>query len=307
MSKDLLIIVEELPNVRRIDRYLVLKLINYQELSRTQIQKLIVNQRILVNGNIIDNNYQIAVGDQIQIFWPPKPQLSLDQDRNQKLTIIYEDDFLLVINKPKQLVVHPAVGNLTNTLVNILLAKNVKLSDDVVRPGIVHRLDKNTTGLLIVAKENFVHQHLTKQLQNKSLARKYFALVRGIINNDDGLIDGPIGRDIKNRKRMAIVFKNSKPAQTKFRVLKRFLESNITFIECELLTGRTHQIRVHLKAIKHSILGDHLYGNKEDLNDSNEQYLHAHELRFIHPATNETMQFNCELPTEFQIKLESLK
>lgn len=308
MEKKLVIIVEDAPSIKRIDKYLQLKFSAIRGLSRSQIQKLITNKKVIVNNQIITNNYNVKQDDVIIINFQEEKSWQGENLDEKDLDIVYEDEYLLVINKPKNLVVHPGVGNWDNTLVNILLAKDIKLSDnDIARPGIVHRLDKNTTGLLIIAKCNSVHQKLTSQLQNKSLTRKYFALVRGIINKENGFIDGPIGRDPKNRKRMAIVFKNSKPAQTKFNVIKRFLESNITFLECELLTGRTHQIRVHLSSIKHPILGDHLYGIKQDLDEPYEQYLHAHEIAFIHPIGGKKMQLNCELPESFKTRLDSLQ
>ncbi|WP_339024685.1 RluA family pseudouridine synthase [Spiroplasma endosymbiont of Agriotes lineatus] len=308
MEKKLVIIVEEVPSIKRIDKYLQLKFSAIKGLSRSQIQKLITNEKVIVNNQIITNNYNVKQNNVITVnFQEDKSRQGENLDKKD-LDIVYEDEYLLVINKPKNLVVHPGVGNWDNTLVNILLAKDIKLSDnDVVRPGIVHRLDKNTTGLLIIAKCNYVHQKLTNQLQNKSLTRKYFALVRGIINKESGFIDSPIGRNPKNRKRMAIVFKNSKPAQTKFNVIKRFLESNITFLECELLTGRTHQIRVHLSFIKHPVLGDHLYGIKQDLDEHYEQYLHAHEITFIHPISGKKMKLNCELPESFKTRLDILQ
>ncbi|MDD5842813.1 MAG: RluA family pseudouridine synthase, partial [Solobacterium sp.] len=210
------------------------------------------------------------------------------------LDIVYEDEDLIVINKPKGLVVHPAAGNYDNTLVNALLYHCKELSDinGYYRPGIVHRIDKDTSGLLVCAKNNAAHAALSAQLQDKTCFRKYYAIVNGIIDNNEGIINAPIGRSSKDRQKMEVTDKNSKEAITEFKVLQRL--SSTCLVECELKTGRTHQIRVHMAFIKHPVLNDPKYSKKTI--DETGQYLHAYYLSFIHPKTNERMEFVTDMP-----------
>jgi 23S rRNA pseudouridine1911/1915/1917 synthase len=281
-------------NNERIDQYL--SKIEDLKLSRSKIQKLIETNNILVNGNIIKNNYRLSLNDKISINIVEEETDIKPQDI--PLDIIYEDDDVMVINKPSGLVVHPGNGNKENTLVNALVNHSNKLSkiNGEFRPGIVHRIDKDTSGLLLVAKTDEAHISLSNQLKEKSINRVYIALVKGVINHDTGEIDAPIGRDEKDRKKMTVTSKNSKNAVTHFRVLKRF--KNATLIECKLDTGRTHQIRVHMKYINHPVINDPVYYNNKN-NKSFGQMLHAKTIGFIHPITNKYMEFSVEPPKEF--------
>ena len=278
----------------RIDQYL--SKIEDLKLSRSKIQKLIETNNILVNGNIIKNNYRLSLNDKISINIVEEETDIKPQDI--PLDIIYEDDDVMVINKPSGLVVHPGNGNKENTLVNALVNHSNKLSkiNGEFRPGIVHRIDKDTSGLLLVAKTDEAHISLSNQLKEKNINRVYIALVKGVINHDTGEIDAPIGRDEKDRKKMTVTSKNSKNAVTHFRVLKRF--KNATLIECKLDTGRTHQIRVHMKYINHPVINDPVYYNNKN-NKSFGQMLHAKTIGFIHPITNKYMEFSVEPPKEF--------
>lgn len=271
--------------------------------SRTQVQQWIKDGLILVNGDKKKANYKCDIDDKIEIH-VPEPKLLDVLPEKMNLDILYEDRDVLVVNKPRGMVVHPAPGHTTGTLVNGLLAHCKDLSgiNGVMRPGIVHRIDKDTSGLLMVAKNDFAHQHLVNQLVNKTVTRKYEAVVHGVIPHDHGTIDAPIGRDPKDRQRMAVV-DNGKSAITHFRVLNRF--KKFTHIECELETGRTHQIRVHMKYIGYPLAGDPKYGPKKTL-EFNGQVLHARVLGFVHPKTEEYLEFTSELPQDFQAVLEDL-
>ena len=281
-------------NNERIDQYL--SKIEDLKLSRSKIQTLIETNNILVNGNIIKNNYRLSLNDKISINIVEEETDIKPQDI--PLDIIYEDDEVMVINKPSGLVVHPGNGNKENTLVNALVNHSNKLSkiNGEFRPGIVHRIDKDTSGLLLVAKTDEAHISLSNQLKEKNINRVYIALVKGVINHDTGEIDAPIGRDEKDRKKMTVTSKNSKNAVTHFRVLKGF--KNATLIECKLDTGRTHQIRVHMKYINHPVINDPVYYNNKN-NKSFGQMLHAKTIGFIHPITNKYMEFSVEPPKEF--------
>ena len=220
-----------------------------------------------------------------------------------KLNIIYEDDDIIIVNKEKGMVVHPANGNYTGTMVNSLMnSHNGKLSsiNGVIRPGIVHRIDKDTSGILVVAKNDNAHKKLSEQFKVHSITRKYVALVKGIIKEDNLDINMPIGRNPKDRKKMAVTYKNSKDAITHIKVLKRYYNSNITLIEASLETGRTHQIRVHMSYIGHPLLGDEVYGKKDNTFKVQGQMLHAKVLGFIHPKTNEYVKYESDLPEEFK-------
>ena len=272
----------------RIDTYLA-KLL---DVSRNKINKL----NIKVNGKEVKNSYMVKDNDIIEI-----PDLKDEQIKaipeKMDLDIIYEDDDVIVINKPNGMVVHPAIGNTKHTLVNGLLyhSKELSKNNGEFRPGIVHRIDAYTTGLLMIAKNDKAHDFLAKQLSEKTTHRKYVALVWGVINNDTGTIDAPIGRDINDRKKMSVTA-SGKEAITHFKVLKRYKDA--TLIELKLETGRTHQIRVHMNYINHPIVNDPVYG-KRKLIDNTGQCLHAKELGFIHPKTKKYMEFNCDLPKCF--------
>ena len=277
----------------RLDQYIM----NQTGFSRTKVQKLIKAGAVLVNGKTSKNSYQVEVGDQIVVQAVEEEEMSHEPE-NIPLDIVYEDDDLLVVNKPNGMVVHPAVGNPHGTLVNALLYHAKHLSDvnGSFRPGIVHRIDADTTGLLVVAKNNETHMALAEQLKNKTTHRKYIALCWGVIEEDSGDIIAPIGRDLKDRKKMTVTDKNSKDAVTHFRVLERY--KNATKVELELETGRTHQIRVHMNYIGHPIINDKVYGNRK-LFDETGQCLHAKTLGFVHPRTKQYMEFDSPLPECF--------
>ena len=273
----------------RIDSFLA----NSSDLSRSQIQKLIEEGRVLVNNETTVSRYKVNPGDFITAEYLEQTPTDI-KPKDIALDIVYEDEDLIVINKPKGLVVHPAAGNYDNTLVNALLYHCKELSDinGYYRPGIVHRIDKDTSGLLVCAKNNAAHAALSAQLQDKTCFRKYYAIVNGIIDNNEGIINAPIGRSSKDRQKMEVTDKNSKEAITEFKVLQRL--SSTCLVECELKTGRTHQIRVHMAFIKHPVLNDPKYSKKTI--DETGQYLHAYYLSFIHPKTNERMEFVTDIP-----------
>lgn len=278
----------------RLDKFLIDKL----EVSRSKLQEMIKQNLVMVNGKPAKNSYGLRLGDEVLVTGELRVETSIKPEA-MDLDIIYEDDDLMVINKPSGLVVHPAAGHYTDTLVNGLLAHTNALSSNNgdLRPGIVHRIDKDTSGLLIVAKNDFAHEALAKQLKDKTLSRVYVALVSGKINHDTGTIDAPIGRDPYDRKKMCVTDVNAKEAITHFRVLKRY--HNATLIECQLLTGRTHQIRVHLAYIKHPIINDPVYGIKRSTTNFG-QMLHASKISFVHPRTNKKMTFEADVPKEFK-------
>ena len=277
----------------RIDNYLI-KILNK---SRSKIQNLIKTENVKVNNKIIKNSYIVKQNDNIEINEIEEQPLSAKAEKID-LDIVYEDDDIIVVNKQNGLVVHPAVGNPTGTLVNGLMyhSKNLSKVNGEFRPGIVHRIDAFTTGLLVVAKNDYAHEFLARQLENKTTYRIYVALVWGVINEDTGTIDAPIGRDKKDRKKMAVTSENSKNAVTHFKVIERYKDA--TLIELKLETGRTHQIRVHMNYINHPVVNDSVYG-KRKLIDETGQCLHAKELGFIHPTTKKYMCFTSELPKEF--------
>lgn len=284
----------------RLDKALAL----FDEYSRAYIQENIDNNNILVNDKPTKCSYKVQLGDKILFNVPENVELEIEAE-NLNLDIIYEDDDIAIINKPKGMVVHPSIGHNTNTLVQGLMYELDNLSgiNGVNRPGIVHRIDKDTSGLLIVAKNDDAHNKLVAQLKDHTLSRKYYAICCGVIEEDRGRINAPIGRDPKDRKKQAVV-KDGKEAITHFQVLERF--KNHTLVECVLETGRTHQIRVHMQYIKKPILGDPLYGPRKIYGDIG-QYLHAKKIGFIHPRTNEYMEFETELPTYFEKELQRLR
>ena len=290
------IVDNELSDVR-IDKYLI----DILNISRSKIQKLIENQDILVNNKVIKNSYIVRVDDEIKVNDIVENTDILPEDIN--LDIVYEDEYLLVVNKPSGMVVHPALGHYTGTLVNALMY-HTNLSNHDIRPGIVHRIDKDTSGLLLVAKNDDVHLFLSEELSKRKINRKYIALVYGVINNDTGTIDAPIGRSIFDRKKMMVTDINSKDAITHFKVLERY--KNATLIECTLETGRTHQIRVHMEYIGYPIVNDPVYGKRKLINDFG-QMLHAKTIGFEHPITKKYMEFSVDAPKEFYNILDMFK
>ncbi len=272
--------------------------------SRSKIQKFIKDNKILVNNNVVSSSYLLKVNDVIDILDIEEEVTHLEEEK-MDLNIVYEDDYLAIINKKSGVVVHPAVGNYNHTLVNGLLYHFNSISNsNSIRPGIVHRLDKDTSGLMVVAKNDLIHEKLSLMIKNKEVERKYLALVWGIIMHDKGTIDAPIGRDINNRQKYAVTNVNSKDSVTHFKVLERFKDA--TLIECKLETGRTHQIRVHMDYIKHPVVNDPVYGNRKIFNDFG-QMLHSKSIRFVHPVTNEELFFEVDAPKEFYEILDSFK
>lgn len=283
----------------RIDQYLTEEL----KLSRSKIQKLLKEEKILVNNSKVNANYIVKLDDDITVIdldlEPPKLVAE-----NIKLDVLYEDDYLMIINKKSGMVVHPAPGNYSKTLVNALLYNKKLSKGEGFRPGIVHRLDKDTSGLLIVAKDDKTHDLLSKMLAKHEIERVYYALLSGVIPHETGTIDAPIGRSDKNRQKMDVTDVNSKEAITHFKVLKRFTEN--TLVECRLETGRTHQIRVHFAYIKHPVVNDPLYGNTKKTTSFG-QLLHSKEIKFIHPITNKEISIDSSLPEEFKDYLSTLE
>ncbi|MFB5194103.1 RluA family pseudouridine synthase [Bacillus sp. AFS073361] len=275
-----------------------------EEWSRTQVQQWIKEGNITVNGQQIKTNYKCSLNDQIEITIPDPEELDVvPEDLN--LDIYYEDSDVLVVNKPRGMVVHPAPGHMSGTLVNGLMfhCKDLSGINGVLRPGIVHRIDKDTSGLLMVAKNDLAHESLVNQLVAKSVTRKYKAIVHGVIPHDFGTVDAPLGRDTKDRQSMTVV-DHGKHAVTHFHVLERY--KDFTFVECQLETGRTHQIRVHMKYIGYPLAGDPKYGPKKTL-DINGQALHAGVLGFNHPRTNEYLEFEAPLPEDIESLLNQLR
>lgn len=294
--------INEEQHLERIDK--VLSTLN-ESWSRSQVQQWIKDDLVIVNGQTIKGNYKGKSGDEIVINIPdPEPLDVVPEEMD--LEIYYEDEDVLVVNKPRGMVVHPAPGHTTGTLVNGLMAHCKDLSgiNGVMRPGIVHRIDKDTSGLLMVAKNDLAHESLVNQLVKKTVTRRYKAIVHGVIPHDKGTIDAPIGRDEKDRQSMTVTEKNSKDAVTHFQVLERL--KDFTFVECQLETGRTHQIRVHMKYIGYPLAGDPKYGPKKTI-ELDGQALHAGILGFDHPRTKEYLQFEAPLPQEFEDVLDWLR
>lgn len=275
--------------------------------SRVRVQEWISEGLVTVNGQPKKSNYKIRAGETIEISVPPVEELQVEAE-NIPLDIVYEDEDVIVVNKPRGMVVHPGAGNYTGTLVNALLyhcKDSLSGIGGVARPGVVHRIDKDTSGLLMLAKNDHAHHSLVDQLKAKTVERVYVAIVHGLIPHEHGTVDAPIGRDPSNRQRMAINHKNGKDAVTHFRVKERFKETSL--IECRLETGRTHQIRVHMKYINFPLVGDPVYGPKKStIRFEGGQALHAQVLGFEHPRTGEFMRFEAEPPADFQALLKKL-
>lgn len=287
----------------RLDKFLSLML---PEQSRSYLQKIIKEGNVLVNGEPAKSSYRMDEEDEVTIDLPEltEPEIAAE---DIPLDILYEDKDLLMVNKPKGMVVHPAPGHWTGTLVNAVMyhcKDQLSGINGVVRPGIVHRIDRDTTGVLVVCKNDFAHNHVAEQLKEHSITRKYRAIVQGMIQEDDGTIDAPIGRHPVERKKMAVNEKNGKRAVTHYQVLRRL--NNHTYIECQLETGRTHQIRVHMASIHHPLLGDTVYGNPKNPYHLEGQTLHAQVLGLIHPSTGEYLEVEAPLPDYFTNLLSKL-
>lgn len=293
-----LIITEQMTG--RIDKQLSH---HYPQFSRSQLQRWITDGNVLVNGQVVKPKYKLVAGDQV-VIKPEIPKKIDLQPEDIPLDIVYEDDDVIVVNKPTGMVVHPAPGHPDHTLVNALLYHSpLSTINGEFRPGIVHRIDKDTSGLLMVAKNDRAHRSLAAQLKAKTNQREYVALVHGVIKEERGTIDAPLGRSPKDRKKQAII-SNGRHAVTHFRVLERF--ANYTLVACRLETGRTHQIRVHMKYIGHPLVGDPLYGPRKTITGHG-QYLHARLLGFKHPRTGEEMTFTAPLPEYFTQTIERLE
>lgn len=295
-------ILEEFVGIR-LDKFLSLQ---FPQKSRTNLQNLIEQQHILVNGQTISKNYKLRLHDVVKITIPPPSEYQIVA-QNIPLDIRYEDDDLLIVNKPKGMVVHPAPGNYENTLVNALMyhcGHSLSGINGVIRPGIVHRIDKNTSGLLMVAKNDISHQCLAQQIKQHTLLREYQAIVYGNVKQDSGMINAPIGRNQLDRKKMCVTSHHAKEAITHYQVLQRYGE--FTHVKFRLETGRTHQIRVHMAYIGHPVAGDDVYGPKKVISKLQGQCLHAKTIGFIHPNTKQQMIFDSELPTYFTAFLNSI-
>ena len=287
----------------RIDSFLAAEL---QDISRSSAQKLIENGLVTLRGKTVKKNHKTSVGECFEVSLP-EPEATDIIPQNIPLDIVYEDNDVIVINKPRGMVVHPAPGHPDCTLVNALMyhcGDSLSGIGGVVRPGIVHRIDMDTSGLLIVAKNDTAHAHLSAQLADRSLSRVYEAVVYGRIKDDSGTISAPIGRHPTDRKRMAVTDKNARNAVTHYEVIARY--NGFTHVRCILETGRTHQIRVHMAHIGHPLLGDLVYGRKKPEKGLSGQCLHAKKLKFIHPSTGQPMAFETQLPEYFQTVLKKL-
>lgn len=297
------IVEMESDNVR-IDRFISEHL---DDVSRSYIQKLIKDGLVKADSKQVKANYKVKTGECIEINIPEPVSLDVEP-QNIPLDILYEDDDVLLVNKPKDMVVHPSAGHMDGTLVNALLyhcKDSLSSINGVMRPGIVHRIDKDTTGVLIICKNDKAHNFIAEQLKVHSITRRYHAIVYNNLKDDTGVINAPIGRHPIDRKKMAINYKNGKDAVTHYRVLERF--GKYTYVECELETGRTHQIRVHMTSIGHPLLGDEVYGSLKQPFKTQGQVLHAKVFGFIHPSTGEYMEFETPLPEYFKELLDKLR
>lgn len=294
------LIIEAADHAARLDKYIA----DNSDISRSFAAKLAGDGAVMVNGKAADKKTKLKPGDIIEIT-VPEPESVEAKPQDIPLDIVYEDDSVIVVNKPQGMVVHPAPGNPDGTLVNGLLY-HCKLSgiNGVIRPGIVHRIDKDTSGLLVVAKTNSAHEKLSEQLKEHKALRQYYCIVNGNIKEDSGTVDKPIGRHPTDRKRMAII-DGGREAVTHYRVIERF--GRYTLVECTLETGRTHQIRVHMASVGHSIVGDPVYGIKKEKFKTDGQLLHAAAIGFHHPETGELMEFRSELPEYFTSVLDRLR
>jgi 23S rRNA pseudouridine1911/1915/1917 synthase len=302
MEKEMKFVVKEDSIKQRLDKFLSTK---NDDLSRTYIQKLIDKGQVTVNGEEHKSSYNLHLNDEIKIAIPKPEEIELKAEEIS-LDVIYEDDDLIVINKQSDLVVHPAPGHPSGTLVNALLyhCDNLSGISGQVRPGIVHRLDKDTTGVLVVAKNDQAHLGLSEQFKERETEKIYLTLAKGNIKHNKGKIDAAIGRDPKDRKKMAVTKYNSKKAISRFEVLERFGE--YTWVKVKLETGRTHQIRVHMSYMGNPVVADQLYGSKGEELGATRQLLHAYQLGFTHPIKEEWMEFEAEIPLDMEQVLEEL-
>lgn len=303
MTNNIFIVDDEYSDIR-IDKYLGTLL---SETSRTYIQKLIKNGDIIVNNMPCKSNYKIQAGDYINVSIP-EPVIANIEAEDIPIEIIYEDNDYLIVNKPKDMVVHPAPGHYSGTLVNAIMyhcKDNLSTINGVMRPGIVHRIDKDTTGALVICKNDFSHNDIAAQLKEHSINRRYIGIVQGVLKDDEGTIDAPIGRHPVNRKEMAINRINGKDAITHYKVIERF--KKYTLAEFKLETGRTHQIRVHMASINHPLLGDDVYNKNKSPYKLQGQCLHAKVLGFIHPTTKEYVEYQAEIPEYFNHLLDIME
>lgn len=281
----------------RIDKYINIFI---DSLSRNYIQKMLKNEQILVNGISVKPSYQVNADDEILCMIPDMQKLEIEAE-NIPLNVLFEDKDVIVVNKPKGMVVHPASGHSNGTLVNALMyhcGDDLSGINGILRPGIVHRIDKDTTGSIIACKNDYAHNCIAEQLKEHSIHRCYHAICHGVIQEEHGTVNGPIGRHKTERKKMAIDTKNGKEAITHYEVIQRF--QNYTYVKCTLETGRTHQIRVHMASIGHPLLGDIIYGSKSKYTNLEGQTLHAMMLGFIHPSTKQYVEINAPLPEYFK-------
>ena len=298
-------IVEDVDAGKRLDSFLAEK--NTANYTRSFIGKMIEENLVLYNGKPSKASTKIKTGDRIELF-EKEPEPLAVKGEEIPVEIVYEDDDLMVINKPRGMVVHPAPGHTSGTLVNAVLShagESLSSINGVLRPGIVHRIDKDTSGLILICKNDFSHKALAKQLEEHSITRRYHAICSGRLKEEQGTVSAPIGRDEKNRKQQAINYKHGKEAITHYRLLENL--QNASLLECRLETGRTHQIRVHMKSIGHPLLGDPLYGPKKNLYAIKGQALHAMVLGFVHPRSGEYMEFSADYPEDFQKLLNKLR
>lgn len=298
MQKEWEYIISESEKGQRLDQFLSLQ--KELSLSRSRIKKLIEDEKILLNNQSAKPSHRLKLDDRIKVVVPPPKKLEV-RPEPIPLDVVYEDEDLIVVNKPKGMVVHPAPGNYSGTLVNALLYHCGALANlgAPLRPGIVHRLDKDTSGLMVVAKNDFSYQSLARQIKNRTVEKTYVALVHGVMENDQGVIEAGLGRHPVQRKKMSVLSKRTKEALTYYKVLEHF--KNYTLVEVKIKTGRTHQIRVHLSYIGYPIVGDPTYGKKGDAIKG--QLLHAKKLAFVHPRTGQRVEFESELPEEMKAML----
>lgn len=295
--------VDEEDSQQRLDSYIAKEL---DEVSRSYVQKLIKDNLVYVNNNHVKPSYTTKEGDYVKVELPKPKKIEIVAE-NIHLSIVYEDEDIVIINKPQNMVVHPAPGNYTGTLVNGLLyhIDNLSSINGVIRPGIVHRLDKDTSGLLIIAKNDKAHRNISEDLKERNIKRSYVALVHGNISKESDTINAPIGRHPVDRKKMTVTKRNSKEAISHYKVLDRF--DDYTLVEVNLETGRTHQIRVHMAYINHPIVGDQVYSKGKNEFGLSKQMLHAYKLGFTHPKTGKYMEFETELPESFKKVIEVLR
>ncbi|OYD06640.1 RluA family pseudouridine synthase [Paludifilum halophilum] len=295
--------VEGSADGERVDKFVTMMGENW---SRMAVQSWIREDRVRVNGRPVKGNYRLKIGERVEVSEPPPVELKVEAE-SIPLDVVYEDSDVIVVNKPRGMVVHPAPGNLCGTLVNALLAHCEDLSEigGVIRPGIVHRIDKDTSGLIMAAKNDRAHRSLAEQLRRHEVDRSYIALVYGNLPHDRGTVDAPIRRDPRHRQRMAVGYKNGKSAVTHFEVLERF--DKATMLRCRLETGRTHQIRVHMKYIGHPLLGDPVYGSRKQKDPIQGQALHAQELGFDHPRTGKRIRLEVDWPEDMKRLVNQLR